>query len=101
MCDDDPGNAPSDLADLDVDERIADAHDVAVDALRQLVDAMRAIERDLQAEEARRADGARAELRALRSARMTVVDTRKALTPALARAEARRRAFERQHFEPE
>jgi hypothetical protein len=88
--------------ELTVEERIADAHDVAVDALRRIVEAMRAAEGELQAEEeARRTAGSRAELRALRSARMALVDARKALTPAVDRGEARRRAFERQHFDPE
>jgi hypothetical protein len=99
MCDEAPVPGCGDVGGgEDAVDRIANAHDAAVIALRRAVEAIRAVEAELLAEEERRGDGSRAELRTLRSARMVIVEARKSLTPGVDRAEARRRAFLREHF---
>lgn len=84
-------------------DRIADAYQVAVDALRRVAEAMRAEEARLRDEEQRREElgAARAELRSLRAARMGIVEARKQLQLAVGKAEARLRGFEREWFEPD
>ena len=89
--------------DQDEVDRIVDAYELAVEAMRQVAKVMRAEEgRLVERERVREELGAtRAELRALRAARMGIVEARKQLQPALEKAEARLRGFEREWFEPE
>ena len=96
----DEANDRGDVGENNVD-RIAGAYDAAVGSLTRVVQTLRAVEAELAEEEARRVEGSRAALRPLRSARMAVVEARKTLTLAMERADARRRAFEREWFEPE
>jgi hypothetical protein len=89
--------------DQDEIDRIADAYELAVEALHHVAEAMRLEEARLLDEERRREElgAAKAELRALRAARMGIVEARKQLQLAVGKAEVRLRGFEREWFEPD